>query len=80
MEARNTSPRPPLTRERILQAAVRLADQKGLDALTMRRLGTELGVEAMSLYKHIANKDEILYGMLFLVLGEIEIPRPGDEW
>ena len=80
MEANNPSSRSPLTRERILQAAVGLADQKGLDALTMRRLGTELGVEAMSLYKHIANKDEILDGMSDLVVGEIEVPRPGSEW
>lgn len=72
--------RTPLTRERILQAAVGLADREGLGALTMRRLGAELGVEAMSLYKHVANKDEILDGIIDLVIGEIEIPEPGDRW
>ena len=72
--------RPSLNRERILQAAVELVDQQGLDALTMRRLGTELGVEAMSLYKHVANKDEILDGMLEFVVGEIAIPDNDAPW
>jgi AcrR family transcriptional regulator len=72
--------RRPLTRERILRAAVELADRQGLDALTMRRLGSELGVEAMSLYKHVANKEEILDGMLEWVIGEIEIPEDGADW
>ena len=76
----DTSPRPPLTRERVLQAAVDLADRDGLGALTMRRLGAELGVEAMSLYKHIANKQEILDGIVELVVGEIEIPSDGADW
>lgn len=74
------STRLPLTKERILQAAVALADRQGLAALTMRRLGSELGVEAMSLYKHIANKDEILEGMVEAVIGEIEIPKDGADW
>ena len=72
--------RPILTRERILRAAVDLADHHGLDALTMRRLGTELGVEAMSLYRHVANKDEILDGMLEFVVGEITVPNTGADW
>ena len=76
----NTSPRPPLTKERILQKAVDLADRAGLDALTMRRLGAELGVEAMSLYKHVANKDEILDGIVELVVAEIELPADGFDW
>lgn len=74
------APRPPLTRERVLQGAVDLADRQGLGALTMRRLGSELGVEAMSLYKHVANKEEILDGMVELVIGEIEIPEDGADW
>ena len=78
--AEATSPRPPLTKERIYQAAVDLADRDGLDALTMRRLGAELGVEAMSLYKHVANKEEILDEMVELVVGEIEIPSDGADW
>jgi AcrR family transcriptional regulator len=72
--------RPPLTKERVLQAAVDLADRDGLGALTMRRLGAELGVEAMSLYKHVANKEEILDEMVELVVGEIEIPSDGADW
>jgi AcrR family transcriptional regulator len=76
----DTQPRPRLTRERVLQAAVDLADRDGLGALTMRRLGAELGVEAMSLYKHVANKEEILDGILELVVGEIEVPSEGGDW
>ena len=76
----NTTTRPPLTRERVFQAAVNLADRDGLGALTMRRLGAELGVEAMSLYKHVANKEEILDGIVEVVVGEIETPRERAEW
>lgn len=72
--------RPPLTKERILGAAVDLADQEGLGALTMRRLGAELGFEAMSLYKHVANKEGILDGMVELIVGQIVIPEPGADW
>lgn len=74
------SQRPPLSRERVVRAAVDLADRDGLGALTMRRLGAELGVEAMSLYKHVANKEEILDGIVDLVVGEIEIPDEGAHW
>jgi AcrR family transcriptional regulator len=56
-QSENTQRRQPLTRERVFRAAVALADRDGLDSLTMRRLGGELGVEAMALYKHVANKD-----------------------
>lgn len=72
--------RPPLTKDRILEAAVDVVDRSGLEALTMRRLGSELGFEAMSLYKHVANKDEILDGMVELVVSQIEIPEEGSEW
>ena len=57
-----------------------MADRDGLGALTMRRLGAELGVEAMSLYKHVTNKEEILDGIIEVVLGEIETPREGADW
>lgn len=73
-------PRPPLSRERVLHAAVAVADQGGLESLTMRRLGQHLAVEAMSLYKHVASKDEILDGMIDIVVGEIDLPSPGVEW
>lgn len=72
--------RPPLTRERILEVAVELADREGLGALTMRRLGAELGVEAMSLYKHVANKEEILDGIIEAVVAEIELPDGSTHW
>jgi AcrR family transcriptional regulator len=78
--SKDTSPRPPLTRERVFQAAVDVADRDGLGALTMRRLGAELGVEAMSLYKHVTNKEEVLEGIIELVVGEIETPREGADW
>ena len=70
--------REPLTRERVLQAALKLADQGGLESLSMRKLGQELGVEAMALYYHFANKDEVLDGIVDLVFGEIELPVAGD--
>ena len=69
-----------LTRERVLRAAVLLADSGGLEALTMRRLGEELGVEAMSLYKHVANKEDLLDGMVDLVFAEIELPTGDTDW
>lgn len=73
--------RPRLTRERIAEAALRLADRDGLDALSMRRLGRDLGVEAMSLYEHVAGKDDILDDVLDLLLGNVELPAPaGREW
>jgi len=73
-------PRAPLSKDRVLHAAVELADRDGLDALTMRRLARELGVEAMSLYNHVAGKDEILAGMLEVVVGEIELPADEADW
>jgi AcrR family transcriptional regulator len=72
--------RKPLTRERVLRTAVALADRGGLEALTMRRLAKELGVEAMSLYNHCASKDDLLDGMIDIVFSEIEPPSPDDDW
>jgi AcrR family transcriptional regulator len=57
-----------------------VADSGGLGALTMRRLGQELGVEAMSLYKHVPNKDEILDGLADLIVAEIDLPAAGEDW
>jgi AcrR family transcriptional regulator len=74
------TPRIPLSRERVLRAAVALAGARGIEALTMRRLGEELGVEAMSLYKYVANKDDLLDGMVDAVFGEIELPAQGTDW
>ena len=72
--------RVPLTRERALQAAVALADAQGIEAVTMRGLARDLGVEAMSLYHHVANKDDILDGMVDLVFSEVQLPVPGTDW
>src|SRR5215218_11222265 len=72
--------RKPLNRQRILQAAIELADREGIDSLSMRRLGGELGVEAMALYRHVANKEELLDGMVDLVISEIDPPAAGDDW
>lgn len=74
------APRIRLTRDRVLRTAIDLADRNGRDALTMRRLGEELGVEAMSLYNHVANKDDLLGGMIDLVFGEIDLPSHSDNW
>ena len=83
MTAKTSSPverRAPLTRERVLQAAVDLADREGIDALSMRRLGAELGVEAMSLYNHVRNKEDVLDGMVDLIVGEIDPAGDDADW
>jgi AcrR family transcriptional regulator len=71
-----TTRRKPLNRERILDTALALVDEEGIDALSMRKLGQALGYEAMSLYNHVANKDDLLAGILDLVLAEMEPPDP----
>lgn len=76
----NPQPRIPLSRERVLDAAITLADERGLESLSMRKLGQSLGVEAMSLYNHVANKDEILDGIVDVVVGEIDVPAAGADW
>ena len=82
--ATQPDPRPeqrlPLSRERVLHAAIALADRGGLESLSMRKLGQELGVEAMSLYNHVANKDDIEDGIVEIVLAEIEVPPDGVDW
>jgi AcrR family transcriptional regulator len=70
----------PLSRDRVLHTALELADSSGVEALTMRRLGDELGFEAMSLYRHVANKNDLLDGMLDLVLEEWELPDERGDW
>ncbi|MFF4562119.1 TetR/AcrR family transcriptional regulator [Streptomyces sp. NPDC001435] len=78
--ARDRTPRIPLSRQRVLHAAIALADESGLDALTMRKLGEAVGVEAMSLYTHVANKEDLLDGMIDLVFSEIDLPSDEDDW
>lgn len=77
---RTAGARAPLTRGSVLAAAVSLADGDGVASLTMRRLAERLGVEAMSLYHHVANKDDILDGMVDAVFGEFELPRTDGDW
>ena len=74
------SPRAPLTPERVLRTAVAIADESGIDAVTMRSISTELGVTPMSLYHHVANKEQILDGVVDLVFAEIAMPEPGEPW
>src|SRR5437763_16174685 len=69
-----------LTRERVLEAALKLADESGIAALPRRRLGQALGVEAMSLYNHVANKHDLLNGLVDRVAREIEPPAPAGDW
>ncbi len=71
--------RVPLSRDRVLRAGLALADEHGLEWLSMRKLGQALGVEAMSLYHHVTNKDDLVDGMIDLVFAEIEFPVDG-EW
>ncbi|GAA3130238.1 TetR/AcrR family transcriptional regulator C-terminal domain-containing protein [Planomonospora alba] len=77
---RRRAPRTSLSRERVLEAAVRVADEKGIASVTMRKVAERLGVEAMSLYHHVAGKEEILDGIVDLVFEEIEPPSPGADW
>jgi AcrR family transcriptional regulator len=70
----------PLNRDRVLQAAIDLVDDGGIESLSMRRLGQALGVEAMSLYNHVTNKDDLLDGIVDLVLSEIELPPDDETW
>jgi AcrR family transcriptional regulator len=72
--------REPLSRDRILHAAVRVMDAEGVEAVTMRRLGRELGVEAMSLYNHVRDKEDILIGIIESVMTEFALPGGEDDW
>jgi AcrR family transcriptional regulator len=70
----------PLSRDRVLEAAVAFADAEGIDSLSMRKLGQQLGVEAMSLYNHVKNKDDLLDGMVDAILQEIDMTPAGTDW
>jgi AcrR family transcriptional regulator len=79
--APGTKSRLPLNRDRIFETAIGLADEGGIESLSMRKLARELGVEAMSLYNHIANKGDLIDAIVDLVVGEIELPpSPPEEW
>ena len=75
-----TERRVPLTRDRVLHAAIALADAGGFETLTMRTLGQELGVGPMALYRHVANKDDIVDGIVDLVFAEIGVPPSDADW
>jgi len=77
---REAKSRAALTRERILRAAISLSDKDGIESLSMRKLGHELGVEAMSLYNHVQNKVDMLDGMVDVVFSEIDLPGDGTDW
>src|SRR6476646_475792 len=80
VDLENEERRTPLNRTRVLRAAVDLADRDGIDSVSMRRLGQDLGIEAMSLYTHIRGKEDLLDGMVDAVIGEIPIDVEGPDW
>ena len=73
-------PRVRLSEDKVLRAAIQIADKSGIDSLTMRKLAQKLGVEAMTLYYYVTKKDDILDGILDLVVSEIEVPSEGGDW
>ena len=75
-----TPPPTPLTRNRVLRAAVSFADESGITSLSMRKLGEKLEVEAMSLYNHVAGKDDLLDGIVEMVVDEFELPSGQAPW
>ena len=78
--AESITPRLPLSRDRVLSAAVEFADEAGIEAVSMRKLGERLGVEAMSLYNHVKNKEDLLDGMIDVIISEIELPESTPDW
>src|SRR5581483_10248073 len=74
------APRAQLTRQRVVAAAIELADREGIESISMRRLAQELGVEAMSLYTHVRNKNDLLDGMADAVISEIPLSAGGPDW
>jgi AcrR family transcriptional regulator len=76
----DTDRRAPLSRQRVIEAAIDLADREGVDAVSMRRLGQELGVEAMSLYTHIKSKDDMLDGMADAIVAEVPMGQTSEDW
>ena len=75
-----TRPRVRLSKDRVLRAAIQIADKAGIDSLTMRKLAQKLGIEAMTLYYYFAKKDDIVDGILDLVVSEIEVPSGRPDW
>jgi AcrR family transcriptional regulator len=80
MKTNEVRARPPLTRERVIEAALRVMDAEGLEAVSMRRIAREVGVEAMSLYHHVEDKEDILDGICERVMADFDFPAPTDDW
>ena len=80
MSTKKKSLKDPLSRSRILYTAINLADTAGIASLSMRKIAQELGVQAMSLYNHVSDKEDILDGIIDIVAGEIELPIIGGDW
>lgn len=80
MKTNEVRTREPLSRDRVIAAALRVMDQEGLDAVSMRRVAREVGVEAMSLYHHVEDKEDLLDGICEQVMAEFEFPDPGPDW
>jgi AcrR family transcriptional regulator len=78
--AKSAEGRTPLSRDRVLTIAVALADRDGIEGLSMRKLGQELGVDAMALYRHVQGKDDLLDGVLEMIVGEIDRIAPNGTW
>jgi AcrR family transcriptional regulator len=79
-DAEHRAPRLPLSRDRVVRAALRVMDEEGLEAVTMRRIGRELGVEAMSLYNHVRDKEDLFQGVIEAVLAEFRFEPTGEDW
>jgi TetR/AcrR family tetracycline transcriptional repressor len=80
VKANVVSTREPLTRDRVIEAALRVMDEEGLEAVSMRRVAREVGVEAMSLYHHVDDKEDLLDGICERVMAEFDFPAPVDDW
>lgn len=80
MSKNATRTREPLTRERVIEAALRVMDREGLEAVSMRRVAREVGVEAMSLYHHVEDKEDLLDGICERVMAEFDFPEQVDDW
>jgi AcrR family transcriptional regulator len=80
MNENATRNREPLTRDRVIEAALRVMDGEGLEAVSMRRVAREVGVEAMSLYHHVEDKEDLLDGVCERVMAEFDFPEPVDDW
>jgi TetR/AcrR family transcriptional regulator, tetracycline repressor protein len=80
MKTNELRTREPLTRERVVEAATRVMDEEGLDAVSMRRVAREVGVEAMSLYHHVEDKEDLLDGICEHVMAQFDFPEPVEDW